>query len=254
MRTIMAENNSEGAPNFIELAGDITIAWLQNPNVNPAAEDVPAFLKSMHRRLRAWTKRPSRACAKSLHMNRRYRCVPRSRPDHLVSLIDGRKYKTLKRHLAANGLTPDEYRARYGLKADYPMVAASFAAMRREIAEKIGLGRKSAARPDDADGTVVVPAEAQEAVPAAAKRCRYGRFEREGRALPPRQRARTDKPPAAASKASPPPAGRTCRRRRLPSRRLSRRNPRQRQRANPRVSRKVRQGHRPSMRLCPPNR
>ena len=160
----MAENNSEGAPNFIELAGDITIAWLQNPNVNPAAEDVPAFLKSMHLAIVGLDEAPAAEPVPEIVAYEP--AVPaRSsiKPDYLVSLIDGRKYKTLKRHLAANGLTPDAYRARYGLKPDYPMVAANFAAMRRQIAEKIGLGRKSTLRLDSTDGTVAAPAGTQEA-------------------------------------------------------------------------------------------
>lgn len=66
-------------------------------------------------------------------------------PDHIISLIDGKPYKTLKRHLSANGLTPETYRERYGLPASYPMVAPAFAAVRRAIAEKIGLGNKKAA-------------------------------------------------------------------------------------------------------------
>ncbi|EZP71535.1 MULTISPECIES: MucR family transcriptional regulator [Novosphingobium] len=65
--------------------------------------------------------------------------------DHILSLIDGKPYKTLKRHLASNGLTPEQYRERYNLSATYPMVAPSFAARRREIAEKIGLGKREAA-------------------------------------------------------------------------------------------------------------
>jgi predicted transcriptional regulator len=68
-------------------------------------------------------------------------------PDHIVSLIDGKPYKVLKRHLAANGLTPDTYRERYGLPASYPMVAPTFAAHRRAIAEKIGLGTKRGPAP-----------------------------------------------------------------------------------------------------------
>lgn len=66
-------------------------------------------------------------------------------PDHIISLLDGKPYKTLKRHLSANGLTPDQYRERFGLPAGYPMVAPSFAAQRREIAGRIGLGRKRSA-------------------------------------------------------------------------------------------------------------
>ncbi|WP_083910046.1 MucR family transcriptional regulator [Sphingomonas sp. LH128] len=64
--------------------------------------------------------------------------------DHILSLIDGKPYKTLKRHLASNGLTPEQYRERYNLSSTYPMVAPSFAARRREIAEKIGLGSRKA--------------------------------------------------------------------------------------------------------------
>ena len=62
--------------------------------------------------------------------------------DHIVCLEDGRKMKMLKRHLMTDhGLTPDEYRARWGLPADYPMVAADYADKRRDLAKKIGLGR-----------------------------------------------------------------------------------------------------------------
>lgn len=69
-------------------------------------------------------------------------------PDHILSMIDGRPYKTLRRHLSTHGLTPAEYRERYGLKDDYPMVAASYSAARRDMAKRIGLGRKPAATAD----------------------------------------------------------------------------------------------------------
>jgi predicted transcriptional regulator len=62
--------------------------------------------------------------------------------DHIVSMIDGKPYRMLKRHLATNRLTPDQYRERYGLPANYPMVAAEYSAKRREIAITNGLGRK----------------------------------------------------------------------------------------------------------------
>jgi predicted transcriptional regulator len=81
-------------------------------------------------------------------------------PDHLVCLICGRKQKLLKRHLAVeHELTPNQYRETFGLKSDYPMVAPNYAAQRRELAVKIGLGRprkagrgarQSAARPKTA--------------------------------------------------------------------------------------------------------
>lgn len=63
--------------------------------------------------------------------------------DHIICLEDGKKLKMLKRHLmTAYGLTPDEYRAKWGLPSDYPMVAPNYAAKRQELAKKIGLGRK----------------------------------------------------------------------------------------------------------------
>jgi len=78
-------------------------------------------------------------------------------PDHIVSLIDGKPYKSLKRHLRAHGLTPDDYRAHFGLKPDYPMVAPTYAEGRRAIALSFGLGRKRApgrTLPPDTDAAV----------------------------------------------------------------------------------------------------
>jgi predicted transcriptional regulator len=80
--------------------------------------------------------------------------------DHIISLIDGKPYKTLRRHLFRHGLTPEQYRERYGLKPDYPMVAPSYSEVRRSMAQKIGLGRK---RKVGGDGAT---AEAKSDVPA----------------------------------------------------------------------------------------
>ena len=62
-------------------------------------------------------------------------------PDYLVCLDDGRKFKSLKRHLASLGMTPDQYRAKWNLPTDYPMVASNYAATRSALAKKIGLGQ-----------------------------------------------------------------------------------------------------------------
>jgi predicted transcriptional regulator len=63
-------------------------------------------------------------------------------PDHIVCLEDGKKFKSLKRHLRSSyDMSPDDYRAKWGLPADYPMVAPNYAAARSELAKKIGLGR-----------------------------------------------------------------------------------------------------------------
>ncbi len=72
------------------------------------------------------------------------------KPDYIVCLEDGKKLKMLKRYLRTNyDMTPEEYRARWGLPADYPMVAPNYAEKRRDLAKKIGLGRKP--------GTTVAP-------------------------------------------------------------------------------------------------
>ena len=64
--------------------------------------------------------------------------------EHLISMEDGKRYKSLKRHLGIRGLTPDQYRAKWGLPHNYPMVAPAYAARRSELAKTIGLGRRAA--------------------------------------------------------------------------------------------------------------
>ena len=61
-------------------------------------------------------------------------------------MIDGKPYKTLRRHLSGHGLTPEQYRERYNLKSDYPMVSENYSEQRRAMAKKIGLGRKPKAK------------------------------------------------------------------------------------------------------------
>ncbi len=136
--------------NTVELATELTIAWLSNPNTRTSADDVPSFLQSMHNAVaalggpaadapvaaEATEYTPAVSSRKSL-----------ANKDHIISMIDGKPYKTLRRHLSTNGLTPDEYRERYGLKKDYPMVAEAYSQSRREMAKKIGLGRKPGQSP-----------------------------------------------------------------------------------------------------------
>jgi predicted transcriptional regulator len=86
--------------------------------------------------------------------------------EHIISMLDGKPYKTLKRHLATNGLTPAEYRERYKLPRDYPMVAPAYSEHRRAVAAKLGLGRKAS---ETAQKEAPVAEQAvQEAVPTPA--------------------------------------------------------------------------------------
>jgi predicted transcriptional regulator len=88
-----------------------------------------------------------------------------ARPEHILSMIDGRPYKVLMRHLKGHGLTPAQYHQRYGLPDSYPMVAPAFSEARRATAPKIGLGNKGRA------GAKKSPRAASRR-PAAAKRGR----------------------------------------------------------------------------------
>lgn len=130
----------------VELAADLTMAWLANPNTRVTAEEVPDFLKAMHGAVAdlAGSESPEQASAESAPEHTPAVTVRKSlgSKDHIISMIDGKPYRTLRRHLSTNGLTPDEYRARYNLKPDYPMVAESYSEARRAMAKKIGLGRK----------------------------------------------------------------------------------------------------------------
>ncbi|MBD8548667.1 MucR family transcriptional regulator [Sphingomonas sp. CFBP 8760] len=133
--------------NTIELATELTIAWLSNPNTRTSADDVPAFLQSMHLAVEKLSGSAGEAPAEEAPTEYTPAVSVRkslASKDHIISLIDGKPYRTLRRHLTSNGLTPEDYRARYNLKADYPMVAESYSEARRTMAKSIGLGRKPA--------------------------------------------------------------------------------------------------------------
>ena len=94
-------------------------------------------------------------------------------PDFIICLEDGKKLKTLKRHLATRyNLTPAEYRQRWGLAKDYPMVAPAYAARRSEMAKQLGLGRKAGA----GAAASQVGTDSSEAEPAARWRTQEGRL------------------------------------------------------------------------------
>ena len=139
----MTDTNIDTTP--VELATELTIAWLSNPNTRAAADDVPAFLQKMHDAVSGL----ATPAATELAAAPQQEYVPATTvrkslasKDHIVSMIDGKSYKTLRRHLATHGLTPEQYRERYNLRADYPMVAENYSQARRDMAKKIGLGRK----------------------------------------------------------------------------------------------------------------
>lgn len=138
----------------VELAAQLTVAWLGNQNNRVTAEEAPAFLRSMYATLSELTSESDqeRPEAEPESKGDSVTHVPAvsvrkslASRDHIISMIDGKPYRTLRRHLAAHGLTPEEYRARYNLRPDYPMVAESYSDRRRALARELGLGQKGRA-------------------------------------------------------------------------------------------------------------
>lgn len=167
--------------NAVELATELTIAWLSNPNMRIDAEGVPAFLSSVHGAvlgLSASVEEPVALATAPEHVPAVSARKSLANPAHILSMIDGKPYKTLRRHLSTHGLTPDEYRARYGLKADYSMVAPDYSASRRATAKAIGLGRKPGETPGETRQASAIPEASippEGPVAAAAEAKRRGR-------------------------------------------------------------------------------
>jgi len=132
------EADNAKSDNVLKLVSDIVAAYVSN---NPVpVGDLPAMIKSVHATLgglsgglsgeTVTTQKPAIPVKKSIT------------PEFLICLEDGKKLKMLKRYLRSRyGLSPDQYRTKWGLPADYPMVASNYAAQRSEFAKKIGLGK-----------------------------------------------------------------------------------------------------------------
>ncbi|CAO4178044.1 MucR family transcriptional regulator [Methylorubrum populi] len=123
----------------VALTVDIISAFVSNNSI--ASSELPILIASVHRSLTQLTERPSEPDTPPLTP-----AVPIRRSiqqDFLICLEDGKKFKSLKRHLRTRyNLSPDEYRARWNLPDDYPMVAPSYAATRSELARTMGLGQQ----------------------------------------------------------------------------------------------------------------
>ena len=152
--------NVSDRPNLLALTAEIVASFVGNHPV--ATGDLPGLIKSVFASLSSAGQVEATKAPEVLTP-----AVPIKRSvgtDYIVCLEDGKKLKMLKRHLATRyNMTPDDYRRRWGLAADYPMVAPAYAEQRSALAKKIGLGRKPAPVPAPAP---VVP----EPKPAAAQR------------------------------------------------------------------------------------
>jgi predicted transcriptional regulator len=137
----MADNSSSSR--FIELTADIVSAYVSNNTV--PASDIPSLINQVHLALlrvsggqietRPEPLKPAISVKRSIM------------PDYIVCLEDGKKFKSLKRHLRTQySMTPDQYREKWGLAADYPMVAPNYAAARSQLAKQMGLGQQRSRR------------------------------------------------------------------------------------------------------------
>ena len=132
----MTENPSSESKEIIEWTAEIVASYVQKNSVS--ISDLPQLIKivqdaltSLSRGSAAEKPQPAVSIRRSVT------------PDYIVCLEEGRKLKMLKRHLAtAYGMTPEEYREKWGLPADYPMVAPNYAKQRSYLAKKIGLGKR----------------------------------------------------------------------------------------------------------------
>ena len=129
------------ADSAYEHAAEIVSAYVGHNSV--AAADLPDLIRLVHAAL-TQLDRPDPA-GETAPAQKPQPPVPIRRsvtPDYLISLEDGRSYRSLKRHLKGRGLTPTEYRTKWGLPSDYPMVAPAYSARRSELARSLGFGRK----------------------------------------------------------------------------------------------------------------
>ncbi len=132
------DNQNEMAETLITLTADIVAAHVSNNSV--AVADLPLIIQNVHSALAGLgtpTTEPEVKQEPAVSIRSSIK------PDYVVCLEDGKKLKMLKRHLMTHyQMTPDDYRAKWNLPADYPMVAPNYAQQRRTLAKKIGLGTK----------------------------------------------------------------------------------------------------------------
>ncbi|PBB96795.1 MucR family transcriptional regulator [Mesorhizobium sp. WSM3862] len=138
----MPEEIENSRSQLIELTADIVSAYVSN-NPVPAAS-LPDLIASVNSSL---SKIGGPAAPETSVQSPAVNPKRSVFPDYIICLEDGKQFKSLKRHLALHGLTPDEYREKWGLVRDYPMVAPNYAEQRSALAKASGLGRKAPAEP-----------------------------------------------------------------------------------------------------------
>ncbi len=160
-------SESATSPNYIELCADIVSAYVSNNSVQAA--DLPVLLNSVDATLTKTTQgqkeEPKAELVPAVSVRKSVT------PDAIICLEDGKSFKSLKRHLRTTyDMTPEQYRAKWNLPADYPMVAPNYAKARSELAKTMGLGqqRKKSATRVETSANDVTPAKPKRAAAKAA--------------------------------------------------------------------------------------
>ncbi|HMO28566.1 MucR family transcriptional regulator [Enterovirga sp.] len=147
-----------GQPNLIELTAEVVSAFVMHNSLQKS--DLPDLIAAVHNSLQQLAE------PKLAEPARPTPAVPIKKsisPDYIISLEDGRPYKSLKRHLSGRGLTPERYREKWGLSPDYPMVAPNYAKQRSELAKSMGLGRQRQREANAAPAPAAKPKRARNA-------------------------------------------------------------------------------------------
>jgi predicted transcriptional regulator len=148
-------DENAGIPDFTALTAEVVSAYVANNSLRPA--DIPDLIDSVHRALQSLSAPPQAEPEKREPPVSIRKSIT---PDFLISMEDGRRYKSLRRHLTSRGLTPQAYREKWGLPLDYPMVAPNYAKQRSELARASGLGqlrRNVAVAPGGSDASAPGP-------------------------------------------------------------------------------------------------
>ena len=160
--------NTSYQPDILTLAAEITAAYL-GKSTHVKAEEIPAIIKSIRSALAETDTPPETDAAPAatgpapkMHAATVKKSIT---PDALISFVDNKPYKSLKRHLSRHGHDMKSYREAYGLPSDYPSVAPNYSAARSEMARKIGLGARGrgAAPAPEAEPEVTTAADGAEA-------------------------------------------------------------------------------------------
>ena len=166
----MNEDHQSAAEEMIYQVVSIVSAYVSHNSMRAA--DLPEFIGAVHASISSLAKGPATVEAKKPESP----AVPVKRSvsrEYIVCLEDGKKFKSLRRHLSSfHQLTPDEYRAKWSLPSDYPMVAPAYSATRSQLAKDSGLGQVSRSAEDEKEAAAEPVADTAEEPPKKAKRGR----------------------------------------------------------------------------------